>query len=151
MLLLIWWICFSLIYTQLFVFGVGYKFQEQKASETTVYKAYWKLSWIKGGFVQTLLDRIKEREDLAMLNVSQQTKGGIDLNNLNMQTSGQATNIQISTDKVMMNQKINFLTPQIIRIGEIQLGVFLGLNTERNNSNDSSNPSHDLLAIKEEV
>lgn len=40
------------------------------------------------------------------------TKGGIDLNNLNMQTSGQATEIQMPSNPAMLNQPIKMLVPK---------------------------------------
>jgi hypothetical protein len=80
-----------------------------------------------------------------------QTPGGIDLNNLNMQTSGQASQIQMSTDPAMLNQPIFNLTPKIIGVGTVNLGVFLGLNTDQKDSDEPAHPSPELLAVKEDV
>jgi hypothetical protein len=68
-----------------------------------------------------------------------------------MQTSGQAVDIQIPTDPAMLNQPIFNLTPRIIGVGTVNLGVFLGLNAEKDNPNDSQNPYPELVAVKEDV
>jgi len=54
--------------------------------------------------------------------------GGIDLNELNLQTDGQANAIQMPSDPAMLKQPIQGLVPNILFIGEIGLYDFLGLN-----------------------
>jgi len=57
-------------------------------------------------------------------------KGGIDLNSLNMQTSGEANTIQVPIDPAMLNQPIQMLVPKIIHIGDVNVMDFLGLNAD---------------------
>jgi len=43
------------------------------------------------------------------------------------------------------------LEPRIIGVGTVNLGVFLGLNTDQKDPADSVQDPHELAAIKEET
>lgn len=112
------------------------------------------------------LIRKKDAGNFAMLNVllKHNRLGGIDLNNLNMQTSGRVAPMEIpalpperwsagmtSGDPAMMHQPIFRLEPKIIGIGTVNLGVFLGFNTNQPDPAGEDERSPELAAIKEET
>jgi len=90
--------------------------------------------------------------------------GGIDLNTLNMKTSGEATRFEIpasagmtsGSDPAMMNQPIFGLTPKILHIGPVNAYQFLGLKvpdqTDPEGHADSETPDSypELSFIREE-
>ncbi len=78
-----------------------------------------------------------------------QRVGGIDLNNLNMKTSGEATQLNVATDKVMI-QPIKFLTPKILHIGDVNVYQFLGLNVPNESDSSSADFIPELSFIREE-